>query len=92
MPARDDARPGPRTSSAPHAGATVYRPRLTTTGVASGIAVGAGLGLALGAVLGGGPPLSAWVIIGIGAGVAVSAARDERARPLPEGPWVARPA
>jgi hypothetical protein len=55
--------------------------RLGTTGAAVGIAVGAGVGVAVGSMISGGPPLSTWVVIGLGAGIAVSAARDEAARP-----------
>lgn len=53
---------------------------LETRGVALGIVAGAGLGVVLGALVGGGPPLATWMVIGIGAGVAVGAARDEAAR------------
>ena len=47
---------------------------------AAGITVGAGLGVVLGRMLSAGPVLSTWVIIGIGAGVAIGAVRDEAAR------------
>lgn len=62
--------------------------RLSSADAAVGIAVGAGVGAALGTVLGGGPALSTWVIVGIGAGVAVAAALDEAAQraPVPHRP------
>lgn len=47
---------------------------------AAGITMGAGLGVVLGRMLSAGPALSTWVIIGIGAGVAIGAVRDEAAR------------
>ena len=47
---------------------------------AAGITLGAGLGVVLGRMLSAGPALSTWVVVGVGAGVAIGAVRDEAAR------------